>query len=86
MTTTAISEKLHNYISIADDKKIKAIYTLLEEQMTPVTHWSEDKEFVADIDERIRWYDAGIDRGLSLEEVRTSLDAMKKEYHKNAEK
>ena len=30
MTYTVVKEKLHNYIEHADQKKIKAIYTLLE--------------------------------------------------------
>jgi hypothetical protein len=30
MTTVAIRKKLVNYMHIADDKKIKAVYTLLE--------------------------------------------------------
>lgn len=31
MTTVAIRKKLTDYLKIADDKKIKAIYALLEE-------------------------------------------------------
>jgi hypothetical protein len=30
MTTAAIRQKLANYLQIADDRKIKAVYTLLE--------------------------------------------------------
>ena len=30
MTTAAIREKLHEYINIADDKKVEAIYTMVE--------------------------------------------------------
>ena len=33
MTYTAVKEKLHNYIEQADQKKIKAIYTLLEKDI-----------------------------------------------------
>jgi hypothetical protein len=32
MTTTAIRERLYEHIRVADDKKIKATYTLLEDQ------------------------------------------------------
>ena len=33
MTIVAIRKKLSNYLQIADDKKIKAIYALLEDEI-----------------------------------------------------
>ena len=33
MTTLAIRQQLHNYLEVADDKKIKAIYTMMEEEI-----------------------------------------------------
>lgn len=33
MTTVAIRKKLTDYLKIADDKKIKAIYALLEDEI-----------------------------------------------------
>ena len=33
MTTVAIRKKLVDYIKVADDKKIKAIYTLVEDDI-----------------------------------------------------
>jgi len=35
MTTATIRKRLYDYIMIADDKKIKAIYTLPEDQLVP---------------------------------------------------
>jgi len=86
MTTTAIRQKLYDYIRVADDKKIKAIYTLLEDQLVPKYEWSEDEAFVAELDERVRRYEAGIDPAFSIEEARSSLNEMKKEYLKSPEK
>jgi hypothetical protein len=83
MTTTVIRERLYDYIRVADDKKIEAIYTLLEDQIIPGPHWSEDEEFVAELDERVRRYEAGIDPAFSVEEARSSLNEMKKEYQKS---
>jgi hypothetical protein len=31
MSTLAIRQKLHNYLEVADDKKIKAMYVMMEE-------------------------------------------------------
>jgi len=78
MTTTAIREKLHDFIDVADDKKIEAIYTLLQEQISPVVDWSEDAEFVAELDERVRRYEAGIDKGYTWDELEASIAELKK--------
>jgi len=45
MTTKAIREKLLNYISSADDKKVKAMYTLLEGEINPTSKfWDAELE------------------------------------------
>ena len=46
MTITAIREKLQDYIKTADDKKIKAIFTLVENDMQKEVEWWENKEFL----------------------------------------
>ncbi|CAN5590521.1 hypothetical protein BH11BAC3_BH11BAC3_21910 [soil metagenome] len=33
MTTAAIRQQLHNYLEVAEDKKLKAIYTMMEEEI-----------------------------------------------------
>ena len=33
MTTAAIRQKLHNYLEVADDKKVRAIYTMMETEV-----------------------------------------------------
>jgi hypothetical protein len=79
MTTAAISERLYDYIRVADDKKIKAIYTLLESEMPVVSDWSEDEEFVAELDERVRRWEDGTDPGFSVDEVKMYLAEQRKE-------
>jgi hypothetical protein len=79
MTTAAIRERLHDYISAADDKQIKAIYTILEDKIVNEPFdWSKDEEFVAELDERVRRYEAGIDKGHTWEELEASIAEMKK--------
>lgn len=34
MTTAVIRKKLHNFIDTADDKKVKAIYNMVEDEIT----------------------------------------------------
>ncbi len=37
MTIAAIREKLHDYINIADDKKVEAIYIMVEDELAEKT-------------------------------------------------
>jgi hypothetical protein len=86
MTTAAIREKLHNYISEADDIKIKNLYEIFEDQMTPSVDWADDKEFVAELDERFKRWENGTDPGVSIEQAKTSLDILRKERYKRSSK
>lgn len=43
MEISAIREKLVNYVQTADEKKIKAIYTIVEDEInTTANDWDED--------------------------------------------
>ena len=33
MSTSEIRQKLHNYLEVQDDKKVKALYTIVEEEI-----------------------------------------------------
>jgi len=77
MTTEEIRVQLYDIIRYADDKKIEAIYTLLEDKPTEPYEWSEDVEFVAELDERYRRAVEGIDPTYSLDEVKAELNALK---------
>lgn len=79
MTTTAIREKLYGYIREADDDKIKNIYEIFEDQMAPAVDWSEDEEFVAELNERVRRLEEGIDKGVPMDEVKAGLKRLKDE-------
>ncbi|MFI5139974.1 MAG: hypothetical protein ACHQIM_19295 [Sphingobacteriales bacterium] len=86
MTTAAIRERFYGYIREADDDKIKNICELFEDQMAPSVDWSEDEDFVAELNELVRRYEAGIDPAFSVEEAKSSLNEMKKEYLQNLKK
>ncbi len=77
MTIATIREKLHDYIDVADDEKVKAIYTLLEDKIAPPYDWANDEEFVAELDERVRRYKEGIDRAYTWDELEASIEERK---------
>jgi hypothetical protein len=54
MTATAIRKKLHTYIDNADIKKVKAIYTMLEDSISEETKW--DVAFTNELDDRYNEY------------------------------
>jgi hypothetical protein len=79
MTIAAIREKLHNYISEADDEKVKNLYNIFEDQMAPAYEWSKDAEFVAELEDRVKRWENGTAPGFSIDEVKASLEELKKE-------
>ena len=43
MGALAIREKLQEYIRIADDKKVKAIYTIIKSDIDEFRWWQDEK-------------------------------------------
>lgn len=78
ITTTAIRERLYDYIRMADDKKIVAIYTLLEDQMAPAVGWAEGEDCMAELNDRVKRWEDGIDATFSLAEVKAELELLDK--------
>lgn len=69
METSEIKKKLHDYIEVADEEKVKAIYTVLESDIENIyDHWN-DPEFVAEMDIRMKEIEDGTAKMLSIEEV-----------------
>ena len=73
MTIATIRKKLQDYIQTADDKKVKAIFTLIESDLEKELNWWEDEAFLNDLDERGRRYEEGIDKGFTLAEVKEEI-------------
>ena len=69
MTTTAIRQRLQEYIRFADEKKVKAIYTMIEEEVNSKQDiWT--KEFVKTLDKRSAEMESG--------KVKSSEDVLRK--------
>ncbi len=61
MTTAAVREKLYDYIRVADEKKLKAIYMMLEDEITEEVEWWKDNVFVKELDKRYTAWASGKD-------------------------
>lgn len=55
MSTTTIKQQLHGYLEIADNKKLKAIYTMVEDEIKE-TQVEYNDEFKAELDKRVSYY------------------------------
>jgi hypothetical protein len=78
MTIAAVRDKLYDYIRVADDKKVKAIYTMLEDDITQELQWWKDNAFTQELDRRYKAWENGSEKGFSLAEVDASVEQLKK--------
>ncbi len=68
MTTPTIRKKLHNYIDAANDKKLKAIYTILEKEIeTKEDDW--DDHFAKEINRRSKEMKSGMVKTYTWDEM-----------------
>lgn len=55
MNTASIKQQLHNYLEVADEKKLKAIYTMVEDEIKE-TEISYSPAYKAELDRRVNAY------------------------------
>ncbi len=78
MNTIAIRQKLYEYIRVADDKKVKAIYTIIENDVNELYEWWNDKDLMSELNSRSLDLKSGKDKGHSWDEAKKSLLKTKK--------
>jgi hypothetical protein len=67
MRTTQIKQQLHDYIDSAEDKKLKAIYTLVEDDLTDEFALTAGQK--KELDRRYDNYQNGIGKTYTWEEA-----------------
>ena len=77
MGATAIREKLQDYIKIADDKKVKAIYTMIESDIVSLDWWKDEK-LLAEFDKVANDFETGKEKGFTIEEMNSRLEKIRK--------
>ena len=78
MNTTTIRERLYDYIRVADDKKIRAIFMMLEDEMIKEAEWWKDDQFIDELDKRYAAWESGKEKGYTLSEVEASIAQLKR--------
>lgn len=73
MTSAAIRQKLYEYIRFADDKKVKAIYTVFADEVNDVAEWWEDKKLLEKIARTDADMESGKDKGIAWPEAKKQL-------------
>ncbi|WP_454801127.1 hypothetical protein [Mucilaginibacter phyllosphaerae] len=77
MTTQAIRERLHEYIRFADDKKLEAIYTMVEDDIVEELDLWKDKSFLQEMKSRITDFESGTTQPISWEDVKAKSKSIK---------
>jgi putative addiction module component (TIGR02574 family) len=70
METEVIRERLQEYIRFADDKKVAAIYTMVESEIQDELDLWEDQDFLNEMKNRVDEYESGRVEGIPWEEVK----------------
>jgi len=83
MGASAIREKLQEYIRIADDRKVKAIYTMVEKEIEEEYHWWKDEKFIVKLEREYEDFESGKMKGYSIEEVKKNVATAKRKMSGN---
>ena len=69
MKSAELREKLHSYIDTAQEKKLKAIYTMVEDEIDEINDLWENEGFVAELERREKEYIDGTAKTYTLQET-----------------
>ncbi|HMT75716.1 MAG TPA: hypothetical protein PKA77_16700 [Chitinophagaceae bacterium] len=80
MNTADVRERLYDYIRVADDKKVKAIYMMLEDEITEELKWWEDNSIVKELDKRYNNWAKDNQKGYSVSDIEATVSQMRKRH------
>ncbi len=75
MNTNTIRQKLPGYLKVADDKKVHAIYSMIEEEVESSSVEYTD-ELKAELDNRFENYQAGKTKVFTAEESKKRIQQL----------
>ena len=78
MGAIAIREKLHEYIRNADDKKVKAIFTVIEKEIEDKYNWWQDEKLISVLDKEYAAFESGRSKGYTIEDIKKNIEGYKK--------
>ena len=70
MNTATIRQRLHGYLETADEKKVKAIYTMLEDEINQQHGFVLSEEQIALLDEERAKHVGGTSKSYSWDEAK----------------
>jgi hypothetical protein len=82
MKTVEIREKLHHYIETAQDKKVKAIYAMVEDEIQETYDYWNDDEFLTELRRRQESYISGEAKTYTLQETMSDIKQAIKKVNK----
>lgn len=73
MNTATIRKKLYEYIRVAEDKKVRAIYTIIENDVIEPYEWWNDSELLTELDHCSEQIKSGNDKGQLWEDAKKEI-------------
>ena len=77
----SLRHKLYDFIRVADDKKLAAIYHLLENDIEQTNEWWKDQKVTTELENRFQALESGKDKGYTLIELEESIKKLRKKKY-----
>lgn len=73
LNVDAIRQELYEYISVANDNKVIALYDIVAKDANVNISWWEDEKLIEELERTDTAMDSGEEVGISWEEVKKSI-------------